>query len=117
MFNFYWNVSNNKEEDNPDLTELMQQLDNLLVDWQNFFILYSQFAPPPNENKKQIQAWFKELEQQHQKCVKLFKESAGIQTNDNTPPPEMMEFLQHIQKESKRVEPKEDEEDNLSMYG
>ena len=40
---------------------------------------------------------------------------ANVNGNDNTPPPEMMEFLQHIQKESKRVEPKEDDEDNLSM--
>ena len=49
-FNFYWTV-NSEEQDNSTLNELIQEIEMLLLDWENFFKLYAQFAPPPDVNK------------------------------------------------------------------
>jgi len=66
-----------------DATNLLKELDNLLEDWGNFFILYAKNAPPPDTNRGDIQTWFKELRGQHNKCIKLYNKTLVRATNTN----------------------------------
>ena len=58
-----------------DATDLLHELDNLLVDWESFFNLYMAHASPPDTNIEAIQQWFKELRSQHKKCIKLYNKT------------------------------------------
>jgi len=115
VFNFYWNIDKDDDE-SPDLTELMKELENLLQDWQNFFMLYAQYAPPPETNKEQIQAWFRELKKQHQKCVNMYKVSQGIQVEEPESN-EMNEFFQFIQQQVREQTETKDGDEPDSMFG
>ena len=61
---FIFNINNAPEtpNKNEDLEEILKELEIHFEDWGNFYNLYQMVAPPPTENSKQIQAWFKELQ-------------------------------------------------------
>ena len=66
-----------------DATNLLHELDNLLVDWESFFLLYMAHASPPKENIEAIQKWFKELRGQHRKCILLYNKTLNRAINTN----------------------------------
>ena len=66
-----------------DATNLLHELDNLLVDWESFFTLYMQHASPPNREREAIQEWFKELRRQHKKCIRLYNKTLSRAINTN----------------------------------
>ena len=66
-----------------DATNLLHELDNLLVDWESFFNLYMAHAAPPDTNIEAIQQWFKELRSQHKKCILLYNKTLNRTINTN----------------------------------
>tara|TARA_R110000744_G_scaffold372160_1_gene483676 strand:- start:764 stop:1132 length:369 start_codon:yes stop_codon:yes gene_type:complete len=60
---FIFNINNAPEttQDNKELETILGEIEQHFEDWQNYFNLYSMFAPPPTDNSKQIQQWYKEL--------------------------------------------------------
>ena len=59
-----FNINNAPEtsNNNKDIDTILEDIEAHFEDWNNFYNLYQMFAPPPTENAKQIQAWFKELQ-------------------------------------------------------
>ncbi len=93
-----------------DATELLHELDNLLQDWDNFFKLYMIHAPPPNTEQEQIQQWFKELRQQHQKCIKRYNKTLRRAINTNFGEFSLMYGQQNLNKKEKSSNKQEDDD-------
>ena len=74
---FIFNINNGTEEadDNKNLEEILKDIETHFEDWNNFYNLYQMFAPPPTDNVKQIQHWFKELQQSFFKIIKKYNET------------------------------------------
>ena len=66
-----------------DATELLKELDNLLIDWESFFTLYMVHAPPPDTEQEMIKEWFKELRLQHKKCIQMYNKTLSRAINTN----------------------------------
>ena len=74
---FIFNINNGTEEatDNKNLEDVLKDIETHFEDWNNFYNLYQMFAPPPTDNVKQIQHWFKELQQSFFKIIKKYNET------------------------------------------
>ena len=64
MMDFIFNINTEPETANKqkDIEDILSDIETHFEDWSNFYNLYQMFAPPPTENSKQIQHWFKELQ-------------------------------------------------------
>ena len=74
---FIFNINNGTEKanDNKHLEDVLRDIETHFEDWNNFYNLYQMFAPPPTDNVKQIQHWFKELQQSFFKIIKKYNET------------------------------------------
>ena len=93
-----------------DATNLLHELDNLLVDWESFFLLYMQHAEPPTSEVEKIQQWFKELRSQHKKWIKMYNKTLRRALNTNFGEFSLMYGQPNLNKKDKTSD-KQDEDD------
>jgi len=119
-FNFYIKTGDDKQEENKDLEDILKDIETHFEDWNNFYNLYQMFAPPPTDNSKQIQAWFKELQASFFKIIKKYNESihqfADIQEIQEDDIQNMMKKAMVESKDAtKTSKKKKDSDDDISM--
>ena len=119
---FIFNINNETEkaDDNKNLEEILKDIETHFEDWNNFYNLYQMFAPPPTENVKQIQHWFKELQHSFFKIIKKYNETvhefAEIQELQEDEVHNIMKNAMSQMKDSK-TKPKKDKDpdDDINM--
>ncbi len=121
---FIFNINNAPEPptNNKDLEDILRELEIHFEDWNNFYNLYQMVAPPPTENTKQIQAWFKELQANFFKIITKYNDKinkfADIQEINDT---ELQDVIQSaMSKAGIKTKPKEKEKKSDShpmMWG
>ena len=93
-----------------DATDLLNELDNLLQDWDNFFKLYITHAPPPNTEQEQIKEWFKQLRLQHKLCIKKYNKTLSRALNTNFGEFSLMFNQPNLNKKEKSSNKQEDDD-------
>jgi hydroxymethylpyrimidine pyrophosphatase-like HAD family hydrolase len=121
---FIFNINNAPEPElnNKDLEDVLSLLETHFEDWQNFYNLYKIYAPPPNKNQGQIQAWFKELQaafikivEQYNNKVNKFADIVEIEGDTDNLVEEMMAKLNKNIKSTK--EKKSSNDKDSMMWG
>jgi hypothetical protein len=76
---FIFNINNATEppNNNKNIEQILEDIEAHFEDWNNFYNLYQMFAPPPTENAKQIQAWFKELQASFYKIITKYNDKVN----------------------------------------
>jgi hypothetical protein len=121
---FIFNINNGPQTDNnhEDVEDILSDIETHFEDWNNFYNLYQMFAPPPTDNSKQIQAWFKELQASFFKLIKKYnskvREFAEIQDIEADEVQDMMKDAMSFMKKNKKSskEKKESSDDVGYMY-
>ena len=121
---FIFNINKAPEppSNNKDLEEILRELETHFEDWNNFYNLYQMVAPPPTENAKQIQAWFKELQASFYKIITKYNNKinkfADIEEINDT---DLQDVVQNVMSKA-GIKPKpskkdKDSESDYMMYG
>tara|TARA_R110002020_G_scaffold256192_1_gene469835 strand:+ start:145 stop:519 length:375 start_codon:yes stop_codon:yes gene_type:complete len=121
---FIFNINNGPQDDNnhEDVEDILSDIESHFEDWNNFYNLYQMFAPPPTDNSKQIQAWFKELQSSFFTLIKKYnnkiRQFAEIQDIETDEVQEMMKDAMSLMKKGKKPtsKKKESSDDVGYMY-
>ena len=95
---FIFNINTDDKQDNNDLEDILNLMEGHFEDWNNFYNLYSMFAPPPTENSK----------------VNKFADVVDV--NEDSAQDIASEFLKQMNK-SKSKDKKDDTKSNTMMWG
>lgn len=112
---FIFNINNGPQTDNnhEDVEDILNDIETHFEDWNNFYNLYQMFAPPPTDNSKQIQAWFKELQASFFTLIKKYnnkiRQFAEIQDIETDEVQEMMKDAMSLMKKKKKSTSKKEE--------
>tara|TARA_R110000751_G_scaffold268298_1_gene368074 strand:- start:503 stop:865 length:363 start_codon:yes stop_codon:yes gene_type:complete len=118
---FIFNINTDDKQDNNDLEDILNLMEGHFEDWNNFYNLYTMFAPPPTENSKQIQQWFKELKESFIKIVEQYNNKVNkfadvVDVNEDRAQDIANDFLKQMSK-SKSKDKKDDTKTNTMMWG
>ena len=121
---FIFNINNGPQTDNnhEDVEDILNDIEAHFEDWNNFYNLYQMFAPPPTDNSKQIQAWFKELQASFFKLIKKYnskiRQFAEIQDIEPQEVQDMMsDVMSNFNKKDKPANNKKESSDDVGyMY-
>ena len=121
---FIFNLNNGPQIDNnhEDVEDILNDIEAHFEDWNNFYNLYQMFAPPPTDNSKQIQAWFKELQSSFFKLIKKYnnkiRQFAEIQDIEAQEVQDMMsDVMSNFNKKDKPAKNKKEINDDVGyMY-
>tara|TARA_R100001510_G_C7468870_1_gene86031 strand:- start:71 stop:427 length:357 start_codon:yes stop_codon:yes gene_type:complete len=94
MYTFNFNLGGGQNTpDTHDFEPIVKALKDITEDWQSFYNLYKRFAPPPEENQAQIQAWFKEIKTALDAIIELYNKIPNSPNMDNIHGPEEAENM------------------------
>ena len=121
---FIFNINNGPQTDNnhEDVEDILSDIEAHFEDWNNFYNLYQMFAPPPTDNAKQIQAWFKELQASFFTLIKKYnnkiRQFAEIQDVEADEVQDMMKnVMSNFNKKDKPAKTKKESTDDVGyMY-
>jgi hypothetical protein len=116
-FNFY--INNDDKQPNENLERVLDELEHHFEDWNNFYNLYTMFAPPPTQNTKQIQGWFSELKTNFLKIIELYNDKVNkfadiVETDEEMP--DIVKHMVDSMKNKKGKAKKDDDRDDEMSY-
>ena len=118
---FIFNINTDEKQSSTELENILTLMEEHFEDWNNFYNLYSMFAPPPSENSKQIQQWFKELKASFIKIIEQYNSKVNkfadvVEVNEDGVQDIANDFIKQMNK-VKPKDKKDDSKSNSMMWG